>query len=169
MATFGFKKSFEDIVEGKPVPEDWYVCVLVREPTVDINSKAKAGGLTLDQVVEDEELLLTVEGAGKNLILDLRIEHDNPEYNGRKLRKWLPLPGPQDADAYTGDGQPLEDAKMQTILETFEAMGGDVGEDTATLEAGARAMFYIVQQPDFRNPDKMSNSISMNHPVRPVE
>jgi len=166
MATFTFNKNFDEITEGKALPEDWYECRLVKEPTVDINRKAKDAGLDINATGEE---LAAVEGAGKNLVLDLRVMSDVPEFNGRPLRTWLPLPIPGDADKFTPLGQSQEDSKMQRIMETFEAFGADVSGDEATLEPGASAMFYVQDVEHFADSSKRMNQIDLNSKPRKVE
>jgi hypothetical protein len=166
MATLKFNKNFNDIVEGKVLPEDWYECRLVKEPVVDVNSKARNAGLSMNSEPSEFE---SVDGAGKNLILDLRVQSEVPEYHGRPLRTWLPVPMPGDDSRFTPLGQSQEDSKMQRIMEVIEAFGGEIGDDEVHLEPGSSAMFYVEDVQHFADPQKRMNQISLNSTPRKVE
>ena len=166
MATFKLPKNVDEVTEGVDLPEDWYECRLVKDPVVDLNRKAKDAGLTAES---DASAFAEVDGAGKNLVLELRVQSSVPEYHGRPLRTWLPIPMPGDDSRYTPLGQTQEDSKMQRMMEVFEAFGSPIEDDEATLEPGASAMFYVELVQHFADPNKKMNQISMNHKPRKVE
>ncbi len=157
MATFELGKRKEDLQAPILLPEDWYTAEISREPYEAKNRKWKDGGE--DRPPEE------IEGAGKNIVVNMRIASDVPEWAGRSLTKWLPLPNPSDVAKFTNDGQPMEDWKLDTIYKWVAAFQGDAEGSNVTLGTGAKAQVYVVQAIG-QDGETMENSISMNSDPR---
>ncbi len=159
MATFELGKRKEDLQAPILIPEDWYTVELSREPYESKNRKWKDGGEDLPA----EEIV----GAGKNIVVNMRVVSDIPEASGRQLTKWLALPNPSDSGRFTNDGQPIEDWKLDSIYKWVAAFQGEEEGSNVSLAQGAKAQVYVVQAIGMDG-ETMENSISMNVDPRPV-
>ena len=137
MTTFNMTKKAEDIKEGVPVPEDWYPLEILEEPLPpeECPNKKKQAGAS------------EAEGAGDNIILQLRLNHDDPMYDGRRFRVWLPYPNETDKKTYGVGGQTKEDSKLELIRDVYAAFAGlnpeDVEGDEIEFSLGDKAEFYV--------------------------
>jgi hypothetical protein len=145
---FRFPKSINDIQQGVVLSESFYRMRLVKEPSIEQNRKMKNG-------------LSPEEGAGMNLVLQLRIVSDDPNENGREFTKYLPMPRPgideNEFDRFTG--QSLMDRKMEAIVHWVLAFDGEIHDDEFDLRAGSEAAVKIVIED---RDGKKTNAISMN-------
>jgi hypothetical protein len=145
---FRFPKSVNDIQQGVVLSEGPYRMRLVKEPSIEQNRKMKNG-------------LSPEEGAGTNLVLQLRIVSDDPNENGRKFTKYLPMPRPgideNEFDPFTG--QSLMDRKMEAIVHWVLAFDGEIQDDEFDLRAGGEAAVKVVIED---RDGKKTNAISMN-------
>ena len=132
MTTLQFRKAVEEIEEPTLMPVDWYQVEITEEPDFEDNSKKKKG-------------LSEEEGAGQNLVVNLRTIHDDPEFSGRYFRLWLPWPNESDEEARDGRGQRKSDSKMKRIAEFVTAFGGDVDGSELVVKAGMSGQVYIDQ------------------------
>jgi hypothetical protein len=89
MATFETNKALGDIERPELLPGDWYICRIMKEPVLKPNNKEKQG-------------LSEAEGAGNNLNLFVRVQSENPKWNGRPF--FLSLPWPTEHDEGEVDG-----------------------------------------------------------------
>ncbi len=151
MSIFNLTKKASDVEEGINVPEDWYTLEILEEPTKVPNKKAAAG-------------LTPEEGAGENIILNLRLNHEDPRYDGRRFRVWLPYPNEYDITAYGVGGQTKEDSKLELIIEVYAAFQGvdpsQVEGDEVDFSLGDRADFYVTQGLDQQGV-KVINEVSV--------
>ena len=150
MAEFELSKAVDEIQEATPLPPEWYLARLVQEPKLEDNAKMKAGGAD-------------AEGAGQNLVLRVRVQDENPEFNGRQLTKWLSWPNEKDEGEFTGNGQPKVDWKMESIVTWCKALGGDPSGNTVSFTAGSECYVYVVQE-EYNG--ELRNSIDMNSPPK---
>lgn len=134
MADFELPKNTEDIVEGKLLPAGLYRVRIVEEPELKANKK-KIMGLSPE------------EGAGDNVVVKLRVQDKNPDFNGRAFTCYLPWPNKadekKDPDRFTG--QPVLDQKMERLKMWHAAFNGGVmpkGKNIK-LEAGMEAKIQI--------------------------
>lgn len=154
MSTFEFSKDVDDIEEPLLLPEDWYTVQIFKEPEILPNNKMK---------VDPEQ-----EGAGHNLVVKLKTTDQEPEFNGRVLTVWLPWPGPNDEEIYTGKGQKQSDAKMERVVEFALAFGGEVDGKKISLATGLEGSCYIVQGLDQAGKDVI-NSIDTFSGFRSID
>lgn len=148
MALFKFNKSIEDIQERELLPDGWYQLRIAEEPIAEEN-KAKTG---------------------ENIVLKLQTVSDNPLFNGRDFRMWLPLPVPGDSEEIY-QGQSREDSKLERIAKVVKAFNGGEApsSDEIELSQGDVAMFYITTEPAFNDDTKLVNTIDGRQAPRPVE
>jgi len=133
MGRFTMTKNASDIGGPTHLPEDWYEMEILSEPEISPNKK-KQRGMT-------EE-----EGAGDNLVLTLRVNHEDPSFDGRRFTVWLPWPTERDAGTFSASGQTMEDWKLERIVAHAEAFGGSPAEgDEVEFSVGSCALFYVVQ------------------------
>ena len=156
MATFSFPKSVNDILEAVLLPVDWYLCRISAEPEIKENKAKREGGADADK-------------AGDNLVLVLHTQHETPEFNGRRLVKYLPWPKPGDENDFPSycNGQCLLDNKMDTIAAWVDAFGGSIEGQDIELVSGLEAQVMIIQEPDNRS-GEMINSIDFNSLPKPA-
>lgn len=157
MATFNVGIGKEDIQEGVLLPEDWYTVQITREPYEDKNAAWKEAGDKLSI----EEAGRINQKAGKNIVINLKVISDVPEFSGRNFTKWLSLPSVLDEGLYMNDGQPKADWKASKIFKWVEAFGGAAEGAEASLATGAKGLVYVVQGKD-RDGETDVNEISMN-------
>ena len=148
MATFGFKKSVDDIKPAVLLPEDWYTVEILEDPTLQDNAKKRDGASQED-------------GAGENLVIAVAVQDDTPEYSGRRFTIYLPWPNDLDEEVYTGGGQLKADAKMARIAKAVESFGGSVDGEQFVLSVGMAAKVYVVQEMDNRNEGEIRNSLDV--------
>ncbi len=151
MTTFNLPKKAEDVEGGVNVPEDWYTLEILEEPVKEANKKAQSG-------------LSEAEGGGENIILHLRLNHEDPIYDGRRFRIWLPYPNEYDKTAYGIGGQTKEDSKMELIRDVYAVFAGidsdEVSGDEIDFSIGDRAEFYVTQSLDQQGV-KVINEVSV--------
>jgi hypothetical protein len=157
MATFQVGIGKDDIQQGQLMPEDWYTMEIVREPYEDKNNAWKEAGAALPI----EEAGRINPKAGKNIVINLRVVSDVPEFSGRPFTKWLSLPSPLDEGQYMNNGQPKPDWKAEIIYKWADAFGGAIEGASASLTKGQKALVYVVQGKD-RDGETDVNEISMN-------
>jgi hypothetical protein len=161
MATFEMTKDVGDTQEPKLLPIDWYPCEITKDPTKEDNNVKKA--VDAGQDVEDPDK------AGQNLVLNVKVLSDVPEYNNRPFRLWLPFPNEADAGRYTPLGQTMEDAKTDRIAEFVSAFNGEDAEGRqVSLNVGQKAMLHIVQGPNQAGTG-MQNSINTFSGAKPID
>ena len=163
MATFVMPKSVDDIQEPILLPEDWYVCRITKEPTLEDNRTAallKKGEMSPDDPKAAK--------AGKNIVVSLATVSDIPEYNGRMFTLWLPYPGPGDDSRYDGRGQSYEDSKIARIAEYCKAFSGRGDGSDMNFAEGMQAQVYVIQQLNLSG-TKMTNSINLFAGAKAVE
>ena len=163
-------KQMKDIESTVLLDPEWYLLRVVREPTLEPNRKKR------DELSYDE-------GAGYNLVLRLRTVTDDPSTNGRSFTKWIPWPVNGDAEPLSEDdgdgdavafdeyrGKPKVDAKLENLRDYTAIMKGIGVEDVAEIDiaVGDEAYFLVVQQPSFRDPETMENSLDMNAMPKPA-
>ena len=162
MTTFNMTKKAEDIEGGVLVPEDWYPLEILEEPLdpQETPNKKKLAGLS------------EAEGAGENIILNLRLNDDDPVYDGRRFRIWLPYPNETDKKTYGLGGQTKEDAKNELIRDVYAAFAGlnpeDVEGDEVEFSLGDKAEFYVVRSLDQQGVKEINVVDVFRHLPRPV-
>jgi len=163
MATFKFNKPVGDIEQPQLLPDDWYVVRLVKEPKAMPNSKKKNG-------------LSEAEGAGDNIVLNLRVQNDNPKWHGRPFTKWLGIPSEAD-EGTTNEwtGMKKSDEKLERIAQWAAAFAGKEITSLAKnknleFNSGSECLVYITQEVDGRegHEDEITNSIDFNSVPRPL-
>jgi hypothetical protein len=133
MTTLSFSKSVDDIEEPELIPEDWYVFRVSEPPSVEENKAMKAKKSYAD-------------GAGKNLVISLRLISDIQEYSGRTFKLYLPYPVEEDLNQYDGRGMLKYDAKLARIAEFAEkATGCNVEGSEITILPNAQVGLYLTQ------------------------
>ncbi len=151
MSTFGLTKKASDVEEGINVPEDWYNLEILEEPEKVQNKKATQG-------------LSEADGAGENIVLNLRLNHEDPRYDGRRFRVWLPYPNETDKTTYGVGGQTKEDSKLELIIAVYAAFAGldptSVEGDEVEFSLGDKAEFYVTQGLDQQGV-KVVNEVSV--------
>ncbi len=151
MSRFELTKKASDVEEGINVPEDWYALEILEEPVKEQNKKAAQG-------------LSEAEGAGENIVLNLRLNHEDPRYDGRRFRVWLPYPNETDRKTFGVGGQTKEDSKLELILAVYAAFAGldpkNVEGDEVEFSLGDRAEFYVTQALDQQG-EKVINEVSV--------
>lgn len=161
MATFESNKSYDDIQQAELLPDDWYVVKIVKQPKLVPNNKKKAG-------VSEED------GARDNIVINMRVVHENPLWNGRAFTKWLPHPNTSDGDRpdYLQTGMTMEDSLLDTQRKWAKAFGGEgaVDGNKISFEPGSEAMIYIEQSFDGREgrEEELINNIPLDMIPRPV-
>lgn len=164
MATFNVSIGKEDIQEGVLLVEDWYTMEISRDPYEDKNGAWKEAGEGLSL----EEVFKINPKCGKNIVVNLRVTSDTPEFDGRTLTKWLPLPHAFDEGQHMNDGQPKADWKAATIHKWVEAFGGVSEGAEISFAEGQKALVYIITETDRMDDSKQMNSISMNVDPRAI-
>jgi len=166
MPTFESSKKISEISEPKLLPEDWYLVRAAKDPKEVPNNARKAGKEVVD-------------GGGVNWQMTLRVQHDNPEYHGRPLMVSLPVPcNDLDEDEKVIEetminqvsGRTVFDEKFERLGRWCAAFGGfdydSMGDETRLeISQGDEAMIYVSQGPDFRDPNRISNSIDIFNSV----
>lgn len=148
-------KNLEDVVEPEALPEDFYKLRIVEEPITDSNKKKKEGGPD-------------APGAGDNLILSLRVQSDQPEYNGRPFKKWLGLPSEADKNDVMQNGMTREDSKLKMLGRVQTAFAGVEPEgNEINLQAGQEAWCYITQSLDAEGV-RFVNDLDFMHEMKQV-
>jgi hypothetical protein len=160
MSVLTLPKAFDDVQGANLLPKDWYVLKIVSDPTVEDNANAKAAAKG-----EKHD----AQKVGQNYVIKMRVESDNPTYNGRPFTKYLSLPTEADKDRQMPNGQTVEDWKMEQIRICAEAFAGQpiAGGNEVAFEVGMRAAFYVGEELD-RNETEMVNVLDMNTPPKPL-
>lgn len=164
MPTFDVGKPIKDIEEkGELLPDDWYRCRIVKQPLLKPNAKKR-------------QKLTEEEGARDNIVVNLRVIHENPKWSGRPFIKYLPVGNAYDFTEERIDefsGTTWGDRFAAAIAHWSQAFGGTLKGSKASLDTGAEAMVYITQEYDNRaeepGEDDLRNVISMNHVPTPIE
>ncbi len=139
MTTFNMTKKAEDIKGRVNVPEDWYNLEILEEPLPpeECPNKKKLAGAS------------EAEGGGDNIILRLRLNHEDPMYDGRRFSVYLPYPNESDKKTYAVGGQTKEDSKNELIVAVYAAFADldpkDVEGDEIDFSLGDKAEFYVNQ------------------------
>ncbi len=155
---FKLPKNIDDISDGELLPEDYYVMRIMKEPVVAENAKAREG-------------LSEEDGAGKNVVLSLRVQSDKPEFNGRGFTKYLGIPNKADKNRFNSfTGQSYEDMKMQSLANWSSAFSGaEASGKGVSFEAGQEAWVYVAIGKDFRDADKDANVLDFNAQPKPLQ
>lgn len=143
MATFGFRKTRDDIEEGTPMPEDWYSFEIAKEVEVKPNNALKQATNGSEDEAELDAAMKMDEKCGLNMVIPLVCIDENEEYKGRRLTLYLQYPSEYDEDRYDGVGQKKYDSKLQTIMDFTEAFGGDIDGEQVTLMKGMKGQCYV--------------------------
>lgn len=114
------------------LPEGWTVVKIVGKPEVRPNEAFKNDP-------QDPK-------AGHNWVVNVQSVSDEPEFSGRRLTLWLPVPRPQDKEEWTNRGQRVSHAKAERILQFVEAFGGSVTGSEVTLSEGLQGQVYVDQR-----------------------
>lgn len=136
MTLITMPKSLDEVQDAEALLEDWYLMRISGEPQVLPNKKKKADP--------------TQEGAGDNLVINMRVQSDNPEANGRTFTVWVMIPTEEDNSRMTGQGQSFTDWKMgkfQAIAEAFNGGPLEGGADSFDFQAGMEAHFWVNRVP----------------------
>jgi hypothetical protein len=142
-----FGKDVDEIEAPVLLPEDYYLFVVSGTPKSMKNA-------AMEKNPSDPK-------AGFNWVVPLKtLDRDNPEFNNRTFSAYLPLPKPEDEEAYDGRGQKLYDAKMERIAKFVTAFGGQVAGKTVMLAPGSKAGLQVVQQVNPRTGD-LTNSLNI--------
>jgi hypothetical protein len=165
MATFVMPKSVDDVQEGELLPEDWYVCRISKEPTLEKNKALVA--LEKGEIQPGDP---KAEKVGHNIVIQVRTVSDIPEHNGRMFTIWLPTPSDGDDNRYDGRGQTYLDSKLARIGEFASAFAGGASVEGSDVDfyEGQMAQLYVIQQLD-QSGIKMTNSVNSFAGARPVE
>lgn len=156
MPTFKLTKNISDIVEPELIPEDWYTMKITKEPKFQDNKKKKDGGPD-------------AEGAAVNLVLVLRVQHEDPMIHGRGFTKYLRWPEAKDANEILGSGQTMEDFLTESIGQVASAFFGmEVEADEVEFEVGQEASFYVISEIDNRDGVTLRNALDINQAPKPV-
>jgi hypothetical protein len=142
-------KALDEIQEAQPMPEDWYICRLRKDAYVKRNSK----------------------DTGDNMVFELVVQSDNPEYNGRTLFAYLQMPTEEDAGIFF-NGQSKLDEKLQRIANFVLAFGDSafVNEDNEVeFQQGGEAYFWVEIQDAWDDFGKKVNGISFNRVPKAIE
>lgn len=162
MAIIQLPKAVGDIQEARLLDEDYYTMRIVEEPEVkpNANLRNKEEGKNYDE-----------EKCGYNLVLKLRIEHEDPMINGRFFTKWLSLPGDNDAGKIIpSTGQSVLDSKLENLKKYAEAFSGQVvaeDADSLSFEVGQRAALFVSTGANFQTGEPESQ-LDFNKEPRPV-
>ena len=146
MTVFTLPKDVDDIEEAVLLPEDFYNCVIVKEPVLKPNKKMEVG-------------LSEEEGAGYNLIIVLKTESDDPEFAGRWFTLYFGWPTLADENKRDMRGSKISDKKMGDIIKFTLAFGGSVEGLDVILSENLRGQGYVLQEIDSRS-GTLVNSIS---------
>lgn len=84
--------------------------------------------------------------AGHNWVVNVVSMSEEPEFAGRRLTIWLPVPRPQDGEEWTNRGQRVSHAKAERILQFVKAFGGTVTGTEVTLAEGMEGQVYVDQR-----------------------
>lgn len=162
MAIIQLPKQVGDIQEAQLLKEDYYTMRIVDEPEIKPNAQLRA---------KEEGKPYSEEKCGHNLVLKLRIEHEDPMIHGRMFTKWLPLPGENDADRIVpSTGQSVLDSKLETLRKYAEAFSGQVideSSDQLSFETGQRAALFVSTGENFQSGEPESQ-LDFNKEPRPV-
>ena len=146
MAQFTLPKNTSDITEPVLLPEDWHILRIVKEPILKENN-AKTG---------------------HNIVLQLRVQSDDPTFNGRPFTMWLPMPKAEDATNIMQSGMTIEDWKIQQITKIVEAFTGTPVEGNEfEMEVGQEAQFFIKTAPS-QDGQRLVNEIDRYQDPLPV-
>ena len=165
MATFEFNKKIGDIEKAELLPEDWYTLRLVKEPKNPVPNTKKKNGLS------------EAEGAGDNIVLNFRVQSDNPKYHGRPFTKWLGVPNNTDEETFSQfTGQRKSDEKLERIALWAAALAGKEikalgASKKLSFNQGDECLVYICQESDTREgheDDPPKNAIDFNSVPRPI-
>jgi len=155
MTTILLPKDISSIQEPEALPEDYYKLRIVEEPTIIPNKKKELGGVN-------------APGAGDNLFMRLRVISENPEFNGRSFRKWIPLPNEADKLDFTTMGQSKEDFKMSMLAKISAGFSGIEPEgNEINLQAGQEAWVYVTQGLD-QTGTRFMNEVDFMSQIKPV-
>jgi len=166
MATFGFKKSVDDIEEPELLSEDWYAFEIAKEPEILMN---RALAAEVGEGASDDEIdqaLRENDKCGYNLVVSLMCISDDPLANGRRFKLYIPYPSDYDEDRYDGIGQKVYDAKLQRIAEFAEAFQGDVDGGEITMLPGGKGQAYVIVQEGQRG---QMNSVDLFSGFKPLD
>lgn len=159
MSILTLPKSFDDVQGANLLPKDWYVMRIVKDPTVEDNANAKAAAKG-----ESHD----AQKVGKNCVIYLRVQSENPTFHGRSFIKYLSLPTESDKVRQMPNGQTVEDWKMEQIRNCAEAFAGQpVSGDQVSFEVGMQAAFYVGEELD-RSGQEMTNVLDMNVAPKPL-
>ena len=162
MAIIQLPKAIGDIQEAQLMAEDYYTMRITQEPTIEPNRelKNKEEGKPCDE-----------SKCGHNLILKLRVEHEDPMLNGRFFTKYLPLPKEGDeSNIIPSTGQSVLDSKLETLRKYYEAFSGQLADDNMdqlSFEAGQRAALYVSTGSNFRTGEAESQ-LDFNKEPKPI-
>lgn len=139
--------DIDQILDGVTLEEAWYrmkITSIEKAP----NRKSK-DGLSME------------EGAGENVVVELRLKSDNPEIDGRAFTKWLPWPNEYDETArMPRTGQLKRDWKMENLAAWDSAFNGRKAEGkNFCLKVNTEAYVMLSKQ---KVDGKEINTISMN-------
>lgn len=152
MPTFSFAKPIEDIEEPILLEEDWYRARITGQPAIAPNKKKQS----------DPEQ----EGAGDNLEISLQLQ--GGEAQGRGMKIWLAWPSLADEDQYDGRGMKKSDAKMERIADFTTKFGGVSDGTDIMLEENMEGYVYVVRGLDQQG-ENMINSIDSFANFKSVE
>uniref|UniRef100_A0A6H2A0D7 Uncharacterized protein n=1 Tax=viral metagenome TaxID=1070528 RepID=A0A6H2A0D7_9ZZZZ len=150
-------KPSSEIIEPEAIPQDWYLCKLVKEPVQMKNKKLQDGGVNAD-------------GAGFNLIFNLRVEDEDPEINGRGFRFIASLPNKSDEGKTTNNGMSMIDFKEKSLVKIYAAFIGEEDSDKVDVESveftpGMKAYFFVERAPS-QDGTRYVNFTSLNAGAR---
>lgn len=160
MPTFKFRKNVDEVEEPELMPVDWYPVELYEDPTLEANATLRDAVDDLKDTKAVDAALKADEKAGFNMILRLAVESEDPRFDGRKLRLWLPYPSEYDLERYDSRGMLVYDAKMERIIKFAEKFGSGPEGDEVDIYAGMKGRVYIEQRRS-QNREGLENAISM--------
>ena len=152
MPTFSFAKPIEDVEEPILLEEDWYRARISAPPVIAPNKK---------KVADAEQ-----DGAGDNLEVNLQLQ--GGEAQGRGMKIWLPWPSLADEDEYDGRGMKKSDAKMERIADFTVKFGGVSDGTDIVLEENMEGYVYVTRGLDQQG-EKMINNIDTFAGFKSVE
>lgn len=162
MTIINLPKAIGDIQEAQLLPEDYYVMKITQEPTIEPNAEMKK---------QEAGESFNEDKAGHNLVLRLRVEHDDPMINGRQFTKWLSLPKEGDESrVIESTGQTIQDFKLEQLSKWYEALSGQVADpsmESLSFEVGQRCAVHVETGEDFRTHEAVSQ-INFNKDPKPV-
>ena len=162
MAIIQLPKAVGEIQEATLMSEDYYTFRIVDEPEILPNANLRA---------QEAGEPYNAEKAGHNLVLNVRVEHEDPMVNGRMFTKYLPMPKDGDENRIVPTtGQTMLDWKLEKLKQHSEAFAGRViadDEDSLSFEVGSRAALYISTGSNFKTGEPESQ-LDFNKEPRPV-